>query len=539
MGSDHSKGKEHERAAKFGQIYLQTDKATYFAGETVTGKVYLHLVTPYPGHQLFLKIKGTESTHFVRQKQEHIDTQQRKSRLINTLNQEKREIIKKSVLLHRWQTSNLQPAQYEIPFAFLLPQDLPSTFYQEGYKHLAQISYRIEVILMPTAIKKDPRIKYKQNLIVRQPVKNALQSVENSIRTKLTTCSCCNNGFNLLTAHFEKNFYCPGETARVIVSLNNSQSKLDNTMIRFNLKQKFIIKAKGKEQVRVLTKGEKELKGIPSKSPIYQSAIDIQIPSFQGAEEYQKMKKRDLLKHILSLHDNNNVLNSTTRSILVTSEYYLEITCPMDGCCVATPTISCPIEIYYPEAKIQPIQEQIQIPETWSPNEIDCVNVAFGPSLQQPEIPQQMQQLEEFNPAIETAKQNNNVAVPLRMTTGQVNPNEIMMIQNPQNPYLPQQTMMFSPQQTMMPNNIPGNLMTQQVVMQNPMMSNQMIMQGQGGQYVLVNQMQSPQMVNSPQMIMMSPSFVQNGSFQGNMPLVVQAKPINAPNDRYKAYIQQ
>jgi len=54
MGSDSSK------FAQFGNIFIETGKSYYFAGETITGTLYLNLIQMYPGNAIYLKLKGTE-----------------------------------------------------------------------------------------------------------------------------------------------------------------------------------------------------------------------------------------------------------------------------------------------------------------------------------------------------------------------------------------------------------------------------------------------------------------------------------------------
>lgn len=55
--------------SKYGSIFVRTEKPYYFSGEGVTGtfyikpkgNVYLNIVeNGFPGHSIFLKIKGKE-----------------------------------------------------------------------------------------------------------------------------------------------------------------------------------------------------------------------------------------------------------------------------------------------------------------------------------------------------------------------------------------------------------------------------------------------------------------------------------------------
>jgi hypothetical protein len=382
MGADGSKGRRFQEAARYGQIYVQTDKSTYFGGDTVSGRIYLNLLMPYPGNQLFLKFKGREAVHFVHQRQENYHVRENgqqvtKTRYIDELYEEKHDVIKMMVPIYSWAT--LMPGQYTIPFAFMLPAHLPSSFFQEGHRYLASIHYRLEAVLEPS-FKNEPRLKCKQNFVVRQPVKNAQQGASHEITTPLKTCCCCAKGANTLKAQFEKNYYAPGETAQVIMQLNNEQSKINNSRIQFTLKQKVNLTARGKHENKVFTKVQRDLPGIKAGGQSDSSLIAINLPHFVGGD-YAKIKTYSMTQYLLNLKEDNTVLCSATRGKLVTSEYYLEVSAPMSGCCASTPSISTPIEIYYPEFQFQPIV----MPSNWAPQEVGCVNVAFGTTSQQPQ----------------------------------------------------------------------------------------------------------------------------------------------------------
>jgi len=382
MGADGSKGKRFQEANRYGQLYVQTDKSTYFGGETVTGKVYLNLFVPYPGNQLFLKLKGREIVYFVHQRAENYHTHENgrqvtKTRHIDELYQEHHDVIKMMVPIYSWAT--LMPGQYTIPFAFMLPGHLPSSFFQEGHRYLGAINYRLEAILEPS-FKNDPRLKCKQPFVVRQPLKNAQQGSTHEITTQLKTCCCMAKGTNILKAQFEKNFYAPGEIAQVIMQLDNANGQIDSTRISFKLKQKVHLTARGKTENKNLTKVQRDLPGVKAGGASDSSLIAINLPSFQGGD-YSKIKTFSMTQYLLNLKEDNAILNPATRGRLITSEYYLEVSAPMSGCCANTPSITCPVEIYYPEIQFA----AVTMPNNWAPQEVGLVNVAFGGSQQLPQ----------------------------------------------------------------------------------------------------------------------------------------------------------
>ena len=375
MGSSSSKGKQHEAAAKYGQIYLETDRSAYLAGENVTGKIYLNLVQPYPGNQITLKLKGKEYSSIVHQRSETYHTGEGQARKTETRNvedliEEKNDIIKLSVPVYQW--PNLMPGQYTIPFNFVLPYTIPSSFFQEGFRYLAHISYQLEANLQPFS-NKDPKMKHKQPLIVRQPIVSQSQSYETEITTPLTTWCCCSRGTNKLKVRFEKNCYQPGEKANVIVQLDNADSKLNNKKIEFSLIQKLSVKARSQSIKKEFDKITRHLEGIPSRGSGNKSYIELNLPKFQ-AENPKHPKRSNLKQYLLALRDESESLNPETKGRLVTSEYFLRVSCPMEGCCSDTPTVECPIEIYYPDIQIPPVYA----PSDWAPQMINPVNLSFG-----------------------------------------------------------------------------------------------------------------------------------------------------------------
>jgi len=363
-----------------GNLFLQTDKSAYMGGETVTGKLYLNLFNQYPGNKVFLKLKGKEFCAFTQtQSQSYTENengvQVTKHRDIDVPYDETREVIKMIVPMLSWAV--LLPGQYTIPFAFMLPADLPSTFHQEGNKYIGDISYVLTAIMEPP-MSGQKKIKHKQAFVVRQPIKSAMQGVGSDVKNELKCCGCQSMGSVTLKAKFEKNFYAPGEVAQVILQLDNTESKAANEAINFSLKQKLTMKAKGKEETKDFVKVQRSLtEGVPVGAVSDSNFIALNLPPFK-AEEWSPIKTIDLLKHLQSLKDNNDVLNSATRGKFITSEYYLEVACPMNGCCLNIPAISCPIEIYYPDIQLT----QPQIPQGWAPQEMGVVNLSMtGPSV--------------------------------------------------------------------------------------------------------------------------------------------------------------
>jgi hypothetical protein len=371
MGVEFSTGK-----SGIGSIFVQTDKSAYMGGETVTGKLYLNLLTQYPGNMIFLKLKGKEFCAFTQTESKSYTemengVQVTKHKDVDIPYDETREVIKMIVPVLGW--ALLLPGQYTIPFAFMLPADLPSTFHQEGNKYIGDISYQLEGII-DTNTKGQKRIKHKQAFVVRQPIKSAMQGVGNEVKTELKAC-CSSQGHVTLKTKFEKNYYAPGETAQVIMQLDNSQGKANCESMNLSLKQNLTLKAKGKDKTETYIKVERKItEGCPPAGGVSDSNfIALNLPPFKP-ETWTPITTINLLDYLKSLKANPGVLCSATKGKFITSEYYLEVSCPMNGCCLNTPSNSCPIEIYYPDITLTIPTP----PPGWAPQEMGIVNLSMS-----------------------------------------------------------------------------------------------------------------------------------------------------------------
>jgi len=208
MGAEITRGKSWQLAERYGQIFTITDKPSYINGETVTGKVYLNLMAPYPGNQLFVKLKGREFVHFAEERQE-----QRPDGQMETIHIHRNEVIK--IIDYKfpvYQWGNLMPGQFIFPFQFVLPSNLPATFFQQGRKYIADVSFFLSGQLEPSAFG-EPKLKHKARFVVREAIKAPVGQVSSSKTTELTNCCCQAKGSNKLDVTFEKNCYRPGEVA--------------------------------------------------------------------------------------------------------------------------------------------------------------------------------------------------------------------------------------------------------------------------------------------------------------------------------------
>ncbi len=372
MGSGASKGKRYQESHQYGELYLQTDKTTYQPGETVTGTIYLDITSQYPGHQLFLKLKGREIVHFLKKhgsgKNWHY-----------TEYSETKEVIKQNTLVYSWDASVPQ-GQFTIPFSFLLPSHLPASFYQHEYKLLAFIEYQLEAFLEPPHAD-CPKMKYKQPITIREAPLANNGDLKLEVTTPLKSCCCCNQGSNVLKAEFEKKFYSPEEEVKATVELDNSNSKMNHKKLYIVLIQKLELKAQGETVTENMFKRSSEKNNYsPSTNKIYSESFTLPIPKYLSEFDYKlefnKYGKRDevLRKHFggFSLY---NFLTPPTKGSLISSTFSLKVYSQMDGIEATLPELECPVSILIPDS---PSPMGVTAPSNWRPVIIDRINVAFS-----------------------------------------------------------------------------------------------------------------------------------------------------------------
>ena len=188
-----------------------------------------------------------------------------------------------------------------------------------------------------------------------------------------------------LRATFEKNYFTSNDEATVFMEFNNSQSRLNNKNIVFVLKQRLLLNAKRAKRRKIFTKVKSELPRLKAPALTNSKKLSLTLPSVINQETMNINLKKPNKDDLIKLKETDNILTSTTKTNLITSEYFLEVSCPMDGCCANKATIEYPIGLYYQENQL-PVFPIInaQLPEAWNPQVMPIVNLASSFNLQVP-----------------------------------------------------------------------------------------------------------------------------------------------------------
>ena len=357
-------GNEQGHHSEHGNIYLKTTNPFYYAGENITGEVYLNLFKSYPAKSLFLKVKGKEFCRWDEQETEWINEPNGQRRAITkTIHR----IGEKEFFSHKfpiWKWDNeIPPGQYCFPFSMILNNTLPGTFFEDEGHFQGRIRYKAKVEMIPEHhFEHIKKMKYHQDLIIREPIKNPqLYNVpqENVVNSK--TWCCIDQGVSKIKCFFEKNTYCPGESANVITEIDNSLCSLPVRSLNMRLLMHIRLRDhNGREKF------------------IEETINSVDVPGL-GPRETAINEQRKLAGLLLTNQRRNRQIQPSTSGNIVRCEYFLSVKTILDGvtCCAADPEVRIPLTVFAP-----PLMNfnQVQAPLNWQPQMMPVYNCVFDPS---------------------------------------------------------------------------------------------------------------------------------------------------------------
>ena len=383
MGQAQFCGKNYSTAAKYGSIYVQPDQPHYYAGEQVTGKIYLMLNSIYPGYNVNLKLKGKERTlviwteaHTERDPHDHTKTRTVHRERVAT---DQATCLFQTVNIYTFHGGQyLLPGQYEFPFSFKLPDNIPGTFHQTEHHLSASIAYTMEAFLEP-ADKHVPKLKYKNRFIVREPVREMVQSVNKATDTEVVCCCCKSYGHVGIKASFEKNTYCPSDEAHAIIQVDNSRCSKPMTDIKLELRQSITVKAQFRTEQRSHEIVSRSIPGVQAGQSTEPRQASILLPPAPDLK-FIFLKGEEHLRNPNAF--SQRTINSTTNGVLIKSHFFLEAKATPDACCANTPISSIPCHIVYPDYRFPVVQP----PPNWQPQIMSAFN--FSANLASQYTPQ-------------------------------------------------------------------------------------------------------------------------------------------------------
>lgn len=206
-----------------GTIYIQLEQSSSSGGEEVIGIINISLKIPLPSPTLTLSFKGKEITHW------------EETRSISTINSDgesdsetvtdyydgKHLICDHKYSVFKW-NNELPPGDYSIPFTFVLPENIPGSFYYYSSPTSAVIQYKFYAQLTTPSHK----VSGKVPIHVHQDITVFNTNIVLDRSARMRSWCFYNKGTCTISAHSPQDTYNPSQTAIFFASVNNSRSQL-------------------------------------------------------------------------------------------------------------------------------------------------------------------------------------------------------------------------------------------------------------------------------------------------------------------------
>jgi len=292
MGKNSAKGKSYRQGFKYGDLFLQTEKLVYTAGETVTGKVYLNLVSAFPSNKLMLRFKVQQGINIVVATDQ---TKEKEAYVEKNLHSKNHAIIKDIIELHTWEGSEVPVGQYIAPFSFLLDSNLASSFCQDGPYFHGHIIYKLEAYLESSLENEALKLKYKQKLKITEIMKHDGATSKEVNKQLKKSCFCINSGGSvILKASLEKATFNFGEIIKIDVTFDPSRSFVSCNQLSATVIQKTVLKTTDKTREAEVDAVEVKAPRVDARRQPTKQVLKLKLPEASDIEQEAKKSKQKI-----------------------------------------------------------------------------------------------------------------------------------------------------------------------------------------------------------------------------------------------------
>lgn len=209
-----------------GNVYLQTDKPYFVAGEQITGNIYLNLSMGYPASSLEIEVMGVEKSKWITRESRRVKKgENTTTEFVDVWHANESKVINYKIPVYYFPGGMAPAGQYTFPFSFALPPNIPASIIYCGFNSsVAVIKYKIKAVMEPTMGLTVKKMKFKQDLVIRQPADASALAPKQTDERPVYVCCCFGNKGNArITTQFEKDAYTPDEVCRAMCDVDNSQ----------------------------------------------------------------------------------------------------------------------------------------------------------------------------------------------------------------------------------------------------------------------------------------------------------------------------
>ena len=342
-------------------IFANADRPGYYAGEMVTGRVYLMVNETFPCQGVYLSLKGEERAwvHRIHRRSEkkgkhthHYDEYE---------NYKKRKIIFEAnqIVLQMLPGSNglLEPGQYEIPFQFHLPSNLPGSFFEErriGGEFPANRDFYSEIVYSLKAyvdegkvLPVNQQIASKSFLKVGTANPGSFEPVLAEQTRGMYKCCCFKQGDLYMKTYPDEAVYKEGDRIKLNLEVANRSKqniqKIDVRLIR-KMKLKVVRTSRSRKHRKVSMKpfslADQKEEAIKEESFFdanhTENITDVMSEAhFEGLAPFQEAignNARSLFLYLFS--PEGKKFETETAGSVISCEYFIQVMCDAENCCV-------------------------------------------------------------------------------------------------------------------------------------------------------------------------------------------------------------
>ncbi|WIA35279.1 hypothetical protein OEZ86_003738 [Tetradesmus obliquus] len=328
------------------QVHVHIDKPYYYAGDVVTGFVALHAGSVLDFKSINIKVTGVEKCQWQEQSGSGDNRHTETYRGSHTIFKNKLPIMA---------AGSLNPGDYQWPFSFQLPHNVPGSFNYASGSTKASIVYKVKADCDQAGMLK-PDFKKTATIEVLQHTKAAgpPQPLALADEQPISFFCCFNKGVVGLKVDGSDDCFLPGESLALRAQVDN-KSTTDVPAVEFFLHQKLTLTAKtmwgsrDKSFQSTRIHHRQVMQGFPNGAPGSVSHYEALLPLERSLE-------------------------ATCHGQVIHSTYELEVRAKT-GCCLSEVAVRKPILLNDP----QPVQARpaVMAPNDWAPLVYPTVQVAL------------------------------------------------------------------------------------------------------------------------------------------------------------------
>lgn len=368
-----------ESMSKYGTFFIQLENYNSSPGAQVNGTVSLDLRLNFPASNIMIKLEGKEKTKFWKSRQVYSHTD--KDGVTHYRTEwypvyGRHRIMNYEFPVAAFNGGFIPAGQYQIPFTFQMPSNVPSTFHKTWYDYsdcYAKIHYELKANLK--SLHGKDLLKFKQPFTVNNSLHAPVQSKAVMVDKEVVCFCCCSKGKVKLNSYFEKNAYQPGETCYMVAEVTNDTSvKVEQLQAVFY--QSIHLQADGwwGSHSKSWTSALSSRNGSsyePNTAKVGANAERIQVElkglDIRGGEDAGQV----------------GGFNTTTHGKIIQCSYYVSAKCMMDTCicCDEHPNATIGVEIY---SDPKPTQPTFVAPPNWAPQMYDMYTANLTSQFEAP-----------------------------------------------------------------------------------------------------------------------------------------------------------